>query len=96
MRIYITHCSNKKDDSLKNTSLKVLPERLYTARMLQRFIKKCKEKNANWAIFSDLHGVLFSEAEIEWYNKDPREVSENEFEKLVKDVTAVERDLFLL
>ncbi len=67
MRIYITHCSRRKDDSLKNTGRKVTPDKLYQAIPLQRFIKKCQEKNVKWAIFSDLHSVLFPDVEIEWY-----------------------------
>jgi len=46
MRIYITHCSKKRNDSLKDTGKKVPPEKLYTAKMLLRFINKCKEKKS--------------------------------------------------
>ncbi len=31
MRIYITHCGAKKDDSLKGTGRRVTPDLLYTA-----------------------------------------------------------------
>jgi len=44
MRIYVTHCSAKKDDSLKDTGEAVSPDRLYTAKPLQLFIKRCKDK----------------------------------------------------
>lgn len=85
MKIYITHCSAKKDDSLKNTGRKVTPDKLYIATPTQRFMSKCKEKKVNWAIFSDLYGVWFPDIEHEWYEKDPDTVTEQEFRNLVKD-----------
>lgn len=85
MRIYITHCSAKKDDSLKNTGKKVTPDKLYIATPTQRFMSKCKEKKVNWAIFSDLYGIWFPDIEHEWYEKDPDTVTEQEFRKLVND-----------
>jgi len=85
MRIYITHCSAKKDNLLKNTGRKVTPDKLYKATPTQRFMNKCKEKNVNWAIFSDLYGVWFPNIEHEWYEKDPDTVTEQEFRNLVKD-----------
>lgn len=84
-RIYVTHCSAKKDARLKNTRENATPDRLYTSRFVQRFINKCKEKGANWAIFSDMYGVWFPEEKHEWYEKSPDTVSEEEFGKLVKD-----------
>ncbi|RLF38820.1 MAG: hypothetical protein DRN12_07840 [Thermoplasmata archaeon] len=85
MRIYITHCSAKKDDSLRGTGRKVTPDLLYKATPLQRFIKKCKEMNVQWAIFSDKYGVWFPFEKHEWYDKDPNTVSEEEFKKLVQN-----------
>jgi len=51
MRIYITHCSAKKDNSLKNSGVKVTPDKLYTATPIQRFMTRCKEKNVNLGYF---------------------------------------------
>lgn len=85
MRIYITHCSAKKDDSIKNTGRKVTPDKLYTAAPTQRFMLRCKDKKVNWAIFSDLYGVWFPNIEYEWYEKDPDTVTEQEFRNLVND-----------
>ena len=85
MRIYITHCSAKKDNSLKNSGEKVTPDKLYTATPTQRFMSKCKEKKVNWVIFSDLYGVWFPNIEHWWYEKDPDTVTEQEFKKLVND-----------
>jgi hypothetical protein len=85
MRIYITHCSAKKDNSLKYSGDKVTPDKLYTATPTQRFMSKCKEKNVNWAIFSDLYGVWLSNIKYGWYEKDPNKVTEPEFTNLVND-----------
>ncbi|KXA93332.1 hypothetical protein AKJ64_00925 [candidate division MSBL1 archaeon SCGC-AAA259E17] len=84
-RIYLTHCSAKKDDSLKGTGKKVPPDELYTATPIQRFIEKCKRENVDWAIFSDKYGVWFPDEKHEWYEKHPSEVSEKEFEELKED-----------
>jgi len=85
MRIYITHCSAKKDNSLKDTCKKVTPDKLYTSTRVQRFIKRCKKKKARWAIFSDKYGVWFPYERHEWYDKHPSSVSEEEFKRLVQD-----------
>ena len=50
-RIYMTHCSAKKDNSLKGTLKKVTPDRLYTATPVQRFINRCKETKVHWPFF---------------------------------------------
>lgn len=85
MKIYLTHCSAKKDDSLKNSGRKVPPDKLYTATPTQRFMNKCKETHVNWAIFSDLYGVWFPDIEHKWYEKDPNTVTEKEFYQLLDD-----------
>jgi hypothetical protein len=82
VRIYITHCSAKKDDSLKNTGRKVTPDELYTATPTKRFMVKCKRRGVKWAIFSDLYGVWFPDERHEWYEKDPDTVAEEEFNVL--------------
>jgi len=91
-RIYITHCSAKKDDSLRNTGRKVTPDRLYTAKPTQRFMKRCREMQVEWAIFSDLYGVWFPDVEHEWYKKDPDKVTEEEFLALLRDFEEKLRD----
>ena len=85
MRIYITHCSAKKDESLKHTGKEITPDKLYVATPIQRFMNKCKEKQVEWAIFSDLYGVWFPNVDHEWYEKDPDTVTEQEFENIVND-----------
>ena len=85
IRIYVTHCSAKKDDSLKHTGKKVTPHELYTATPTQRFIDKCKRMGVAWAIFSDLYGIWFPDEKHQWYNKHPDRVSEEEFSYLVRD-----------
>jgi len=88
LRIYITHCSAKKDVSLKGTGAKVTPDRLYTATPTKRFMARCIGKGVRWAIFSDHYGVWFPEVECEWYGDDvgdPNRVSEKRFQELLKD-----------
>jgi C-terminal processing protease CtpA/Prc len=80
--LYFTHCSDKKDDRLKGTNQKVTPDKLYTATYLQRFIKRCRISNVDWAIFSDEYGFVFPYNEISWYNKSPKDVTPIERQKL--------------
>lgn len=84
-RIYLTHCSAKKNDSLRGTKIKVTPDKLYTAKYIQRFIKRCKDRGVAWAIFSDKYGVVFPYDKIEWYDKHPNKVTPEEFQYLVND-----------
>ena len=85
MKVYVTHCSAKKDKTLKNKAKKVTPDKLYTATPLKRFIDKCNEHNVQWAIFSDKYGIWFPHEKHEWYEKNPNTVSEQEFKNLVKN-----------
>ena len=88
MRVYLTHCSAKKDPTLKVKNRKVTPDRLYTSSKVQGFINSCKEANAKWAIFSDKYGIWFPDELHEWYDKDPDTVTEDEFRKLLRDFEA--------
>jgi len=85
MRIYITHCSAKKDKRLRNSDIEVTPDKLYTSTKTQCFMNECKKKNVKWAIFSDLYGVWFPEEKHKWYEKSPDTVSEQEFKSLLSD-----------
>ena len=84
-KIYITHCSAKKNDALENTKKKVTPDKLYTATPLVRFINKCKKKKVRWAIFSDKYGVVFPHTKIAWYEKHPNDITDEEFSRLVNE-----------
>jgi hypothetical protein len=92
MRIYLTYCSAKKDDSLKCTGKKVTPDILYTSDRIRCFMNKCKEKQVKWAIFSDKHDVWFSNEKHEWYDKPPDEVTDSEFKGLLKNFDKKLRD----
>ncbi len=85
LRIYITHCSAKKDISFKNSSVRVAPDRLYTATATKRFMQKCKEENVLWAIFSDKYGVWFPNEKHSWYEKDPDTVTNQEYAQLSRN-----------
>jgi hypothetical protein len=83
--IYITHCSAKKDDSLKNTGIQVTPDRLYTSTSIRRFMDRCKQENVKWAIFSDHYGIWFPHEKHEWYDKHPSKVTKSEYRSLVNN-----------
>ena len=85
MKIYLTHCSAKKDGSLRNTHKQITPDKLYAAKPTQRFMNRCKNQNVNWAILSDKYGVWFPHEKHEWYEKNPDTVTQKEFDKLVED-----------
>jgi len=84
-RIYLTHCSAKKDKSLRYSSKQVSPDGLYIAAPTQRFMNMCKNKNVKWAIFSDKYGIWFPQEKHVWYEKNPDTVTAQEFDNLVKD-----------
>jgi hypothetical protein len=84
-KIFITHCSAKKNLLFKDNRAKVTPDKLYTATPTQRFINECKNKGVKWAIFSDKYGVWFSDVPHEWYEKNPNKVTEAEFSQLVNE-----------
>jgi hypothetical protein len=85
MRIYITHCSKRKDSSLRASGKKVTPNKLYTAPLTQDFMRKCIEEKVHWAIFSDLYGIWYPDIEHGWYEKDPDTITDQEFANLVSD-----------
>jgi len=85
MRIYVTHCSAKKNNSLKNSNRKVVPDELYMAKPTQRFINECKDRMVKWAIFSDKYDIWFPNEKHEWYEKDPDTVTEQEFKNLLRN-----------
>jgi len=82
--IYVTHCSAKKNNSLKYSDKKVTPNELYNATPTKRFMKRCMNYNVKWAIFSDKYGVWFPYEKHGWYEKNPNTVSSTEFDNLVK------------
>lgn len=84
-RIYLTHCSRTKSEMYQGTKEAVTPDRLYTSRHIQAFMRRCKATGVDWAIFSDLYGVWFPEETHQWYEKNPSTVSEAEFSLLLAD-----------
>lgn len=70
---------------MQNTNIKFTPDQLCTSKRIQRFINKCKDKGVEWAIFSDKYGVVFPSDKIEWYEKHPNKVKEEEFQFLLKN-----------
>jgi hypothetical protein len=84
MRIYVTHCSAAKDDSLKGKG-KVPPIALYTSPRIRAFSDRCIARKVSWAIFSDEYGLWFPDEMHEWYEKGPYDVTEEEFQTLLSD-----------
>jgi hypothetical protein len=87
-RIYITHCTKKKNPKLKGTGKKVTPDELYKTELIQGFIKRCKEIGGKWAVFSDKFGVVFPDDKFPWYDKPPGSVIEFEYQGLLKNFVA--------
>ena len=83
MRIYITHCTGIKDDSLMSSDKMVAPETLYVSALTQRFMRRCKSTQVKWAIFSDQYGIWFPEVKHKWYEKHPDSVTDEEFAELL-------------
>ena len=85
IRIYVTHCTKKKDDRLKDTGEKVTPDSLYRGKFIEAVMRTCKQRGVEWAILSDSYGVWFRDVKHEWYEKDPDTVTDSEFWGLVRD-----------
>jgi hypothetical protein len=87
MRIYVTHCSGKKSPSAKQSGVKVSPDKLYTSKRIQFFMRRCKDRKVKWAIFSDLYGIWFPHEKKRWYEKPPQTIKmgREEFKSLVRN-----------
>lgn len=83
--IYITHCSAKKDNFIKESRKKVTPDKLYIATPTQRFMNRCIRNKVNWCIFSDKYGIWFPNIKNGWYEKSPNKVTDDEYDELLND-----------
>jgi hypothetical protein len=86
--IYVTHCSDEKDDALRGTGRAVGPDELYTSARFVNFARACRDAKVEWAVLSDEYGIWFHDGTREWYEKAPEDVTEAEFSGLVKDFDA--------
>jgi hypothetical protein len=84
-KVYLTHCSAKKDTSLVDNPKKVQPMNLYTKTPTKRFMNRCQSVGVNWAIFSDKYGIWHSGIRHEWYEKNPNSISDKEFKALLNN-----------
>lgn len=82
--LYITHCCKKKNE----INSKTIPEKLYSATYLQRFVKRCKEVDVEWGILSDKYGIVFPNQKIKCYELSPSYLLENQNKarKLIKRI----------
>ncbi|MBL4657925.1 MAG: hypothetical protein JKX73_07995 [Flavobacteriales bacterium] len=83
MRIYITHCTGIKDNSLRISNKLITPDQLYASVLTQRFISRCEGQKVKWAIFSDYYGIWYPDIKRLWYDKHPDMVTEQEFTELL-------------
>jgi hypothetical protein len=87
-RIYVTHCSAKKNNEYKGTlfqeAIAVTPDKLYTGQRTQAFMKRCMALGVDWAIFSDKYGIVMGHEKIKWYEKHPDKVTPGGKKKLLK------------
>ncbi len=81
--IYITYCSKQKIKNWCNKSTLFFPSELYTSHRIQEFIFFCEKRNYNWAIFSDLYGLVSKNDKIKWYDKSPDLVTKEEYDYLL-------------
>ncbi len=85
MRIYLTHCTGIKDNLIKETGEKIVPDKFYQSAPIQRFFSRCKTQKVAWAVLSDKHGVWFPDIKHSWYDKHPDSVSIEELDALVEN-----------
>jgi hypothetical protein len=76
-RIYFTHCTYKKDNSLRASGEQVRPDRLYVGKKIQGFIQKCRSAGVEWAIFSNEYGIWFWNERHAWYDTSPNDLENN-------------------
>lgn len=82
--IFCTYCSRRKNSLAKITGTKVSPRELYTSPRVLAFIDYCEFRHFEWAIFSDLYGVVFRDDKLQWYDKNPDDVSNKDFVELLE------------
>lgn len=85
MRIYLTHCSAKKELAAKASGLAVPPDVLYVSSKTQKFMRMCRQNGVYWAIFSDRYGVWLPHDCHPWYEKNPNRVTDREYAALLTD-----------
>lgn len=88
VRVYVTHCSRKKNDLLRESGEEVTPDQLYTSRKTRAFMRRCLTQKVRWGIFSDYYGIWFYPERHAWYGDDvgdPSRVTEAKFQELLAD-----------
>lgn len=81
----MTYCSKHKVENTAGGSNLFFPSQLYTSRRVQAFVRFCESHGYTWAIFSDQYGLVSDNEKIEWYNKPPNGVTDEEYESLLRD-----------
>lgn len=62
MKLYITHCGEKKNPGI------LTPQEMYKSSRIKRFVKWCKGHSRPWAIISARYGLFFPDERKPDYN----------------------------
>lgn len=81
-QVYITYCSKMKS-KYENSTILFFPSELYISPRVQEFINYCTQHNYTWAIFSDYYGLVFANEKVNWYDKSPDCVTNQEYKHLL-------------
>jgi hypothetical protein len=82
-RIYVTHCSAKKDSAFK-TQL-ATPFELYTGQRVQAFMRRCITLKVPWAILSDKYGIVFPKEQLAYYDLHPDQLTRPAIRRLAQN-----------
>jgi hypothetical protein len=82
-RIYVTHCSAKKNPELRNE--RAVPSNLYTGQRVQAFMRRCITLKVPWAILSDKYGVVFPEDQLAYYDLHPDQLTRPAIRRLAQN-----------
>jgi hypothetical protein len=62
MKLYVTHCGEKKNPGI------LAPQEMYKSPRIQRFVKWCESHSYPWAILSAKYGLFFPDERKPDYN----------------------------
>jgi hypothetical protein len=82
-KIFITHCSAKKNEALKGKVVTV--QELYTGQRIQAFMRRCLWAAVEWGILSDKYGIVFPGEAIEYYELHPDQLTHPQIRQLIQN-----------
>lgn len=81
--IYITHCGREKIDPPNGAPWRFAVDDLHTGKMFRKFIARCFRQRVEWAILCDGHGIVLPAERIEWYDRAPKDLTDQERQNFV-------------